>query len=49
LQEYFDVLLPISHEAMDIETAMKCTYDNLFRTAKSLGDLLNMQDRLFFK
>lgn len=42
LQQYFDVLLPISHEAMDIETAIKCTYDNLFRTAKLLGDLLNM-------
>lgn len=42
LQKYFDVLLPISHEAMDIETAMKYTYDNLLRTSKLLGDILSM-------
>ena len=41
LQKYFDVLLPISHEAMDIQTAMDHTYDNLIRTGKSLGDLLS--------
>jgi glycerate kinase len=45
LQEYFDILLPISNEALDIETAMKYTYDNLLRTAKLLGDLLSMSPK----
>ena len=40
LQQYFDVLIPISHEAMDIQTAIASTYDNLVRTGKMLGDLL---------
>ena len=40
LQQYFDVLLPISHEAMDIQTAIDHTYDNLVRTGKLLGDLM---------
>jgi glycerate 2-kinase len=41
LQQYFDALLPISHESMDIQTAIDHTYDNLVRTGKLLGDLLN--------
>ncbi|MDP4263588.1 MAG: glycerate kinase [Bacteroidota bacterium] len=41
LQRYFDILLPINHEAMDIETAIQNTYDNLLRTSKLLGDLMN--------
>ena len=41
LQQYFDVLIPISNEAMDIQTAIDCTYDNLVRTGKMLGDLLS--------
>ena len=41
LQKYFDVLLPINHEAMDLQTAMDHTYDNLIRTGKLLGDLLS--------
>jgi glycerate 2-kinase len=44
LQEYFDILLPISHEAMDIETALGCAYDNLVRTAQALGNLLTIKD-----
>jgi glycerate 2-kinase len=40
LKEYFDILLPISHEAMDIETALETADDNLVRTAWVLGDLL---------
>ena len=43
LQEYFDVLLPISHEVMDLETAIENTYGNLTRTAKMIGELINMQ------
>ena len=41
LQQYFDILIPISHEAMDIQTAIDHTYDNLVRTGKLLGDLLS--------
>ena len=40
LQEYFDILLPINHEVMDLQIAMQLTYDNLVRTAKLLGGLL---------
>jgi glycerate kinase len=43
LQKYFDVLLPISHEVMDLETAVENTYGNLTRTAKLLGELMNIQ------
>ena len=43
LQEFFDVLLPISHEAMDLHTALNHTYDNLVRSGKLLGDLLRFQ------
>lgn len=41
LRQYFDVLIPISHEEMDIQTAIDCTYDNLVRTGKLLSDLLS--------
>jgi glycerate 2-kinase len=41
LQQYFDAMLPINHEAMDLETAIACTYDNLVRTGKLIGDLLS--------
>jgi glycerate kinase len=41
LQKYFDVLLSINHEAMDIDTAIKNTYANLVRSSRLLGDLLN--------
>jgi glycerate 2-kinase len=40
LQQYFDILLPISHEVMNIQIAQQLTYDNLVRTAKLLGGLL---------
>ena len=43
LQQYFDVLVPISHEAMDTKTALRHTYDNLLRTAQCLGELLNLK------
>ncbi len=43
LLEYFDVLLPISNETMDIETAIKKTYENLVRTATQLGDSLSKE------
>jgi glycerate 2-kinase len=40
LQEYFDVLLPISNEAMELSVAMQYTYENLVRTGMALGNLL---------
>jgi glycerate kinase len=40
LQEYFDVLLPLAHQPMDLHTALSCTTANLIRTAESLGNLL---------
>ena len=43
LQQYFDVLLPINHEALDLTNALQQTYDNLTRTAQSLGGLLNLK------
>jgi glycerate kinase len=46
LEEYFDVLLPINSEAMDLSTAMQYTYKNLVRTARSLGDMLAMKNGL---
>jgi glycerate 2-kinase len=42
LQKYFDVLLPVSNEVMDIKIAIKNTYANLVRSAKLIGDLLNI-------
>ena len=47
LQKYFDVLLSINNEPFEIATAIKNTKDNLARTAKTIGDLLAMQTRLF--
>ena len=40
LLEYFNILLAIGNEPVDIETALKQTGKNLLRTARSLGDLL---------
>jgi len=40
LHQYFDILLSINNEAMDLATAMQYTYENLVRTARSAGDLL---------
>jgi glycerate kinase len=40
LQKYFDVLLSINHEAMELPEALMQTSDNLKRTAKNIGDLL---------
>lgn len=45
LQNYFDVLLPISHKVMDIQTAINDTYENVVRTGKLLGDLLYIRGK----
>ena len=43
MQQYFDVLLPIGNEAMNLETAMERTTANLIRTAQSVGNLLALK------
>jgi glycerate kinase len=43
LLEYFNILLAIGNEPVDIETALKQTGKNLLRTARALGDLLAMK------
>jgi glycerate kinase len=43
LQKYFDVLLAINNEPIEITTAIQNTKDNLVRTAKAIGDLLAIQ------
>jgi glycerate kinase len=43
LEKYFDLLLPINNEAIELSTALQYTYKNLVRTAKLLGDMLAMQ------
>lgn len=47
LQKYFDVLLSINNEPVEMAIAIKNTKDNLIRTAKAIGDLWAMQARLF--
>lgn len=43
LQKYFDVLLSINNEPVEITKAMLHTKENLARSAKSIGDLLAIQ------
>ncbi len=42
LTDYFDVLLAIGNGPADIEKAMKHTAENLTRTARALGNMLNV-------
>jgi glycerate kinase len=43
LQEYFDILLAINNEPVEIANALKNTSINIVRTAKALGDLLALK------
>jgi len=43
LQKYFDVLLSVNHQAMELSEAMAHTRENLVRTARSVGDLLALE------
>jgi glycerate kinase len=43
LQQYFDILLAINNEPVEMEIALKHTPDNLVRTAKAIGDLLALK------
>lgn len=38
--KYFDVLLPISNENTDLETALNSTSENLRRTAEQIGNII---------
>ncbi|MEO5891890.1 MAG: glycerate kinase [Ferruginibacter sp.] len=40
LQKHFDVLLPLSHQPMDLPTALVATENNLARTTEAIGNLL---------
>lgn len=42
LNELFDVLIPISHQAMSLDQALNDTYDNLYRSANMLGNMLHI-------
>ncbi len=46
LQKYFDVLLPINNEPVEMGEAIKNTKDNLIRTGKVIGDLWSNQNYL---
>lgn len=43
LQNYFDILLPISDQAMELSVALKLTKENLTRTSLALGNLLALK------
>ncbi|MEJ7588944.1 MAG: glycerate kinase [Ferruginibacter sp.] len=47
LQQYFDVLLPISHEPHNLPDALEVTEDNLIRTARAIGNLLAISGKYF--
>ncbi|HEY2722291.1 MAG TPA: glycerate kinase [Chitinophagaceae bacterium] len=46
LSEYFDVLLPINNEPMDIESTLLNTKKNLVRTSQTLGNLIDLARRI---
>lgn len=43
LQEYFDVLMAIGHQPLDIATALKLTSVNLIRISNAIGNLLSLK------
>jgi glycerate kinase len=45
LQKYFDILLPIGHQPLDLPAALACTAANLTRTSGELGNLLAIHQR----
>jgi glycerate kinase len=40
LRQYFDVLIPIGHQPLDLPGALAATENNLIRSAEALGNLL---------
>src|SRR6185436_765783 len=49
LRKYFDVLIPIGHQPLDLPAALAATENNLIRTAEALGDLLVLSKGKFFE
>ena len=47
LQKYFDVLMAIGHEPLDLQAALAVTTSNLVRTAAALGNLLAINEPPF--
>ena len=47
LQKYFDVLLAISHQPIDLPAALAATENNLIRIAEELGNLLAFSNQIF--
>ena len=45
LQQYFDVLISINNEPMDIATAIANTKENLIRTATALGNTIALSKK----
>ena len=43
LQKYFDVLLSINHQAIDLSEALLHTHHNLVRTARAIGNMLALE------
>jgi glycerate kinase len=46
LQEYFDILLSINNEPLDLSTALSNTSRNLVRAARAVGDLLALKAQI---
>ncbi|MEP6616255.1 MAG: glycerate kinase [Ginsengibacter sp.] len=44
MQEYFDVLLPVNNQVADVDEVLKNTYQNLVRTAVSVGNLIAIRN-----
>jgi len=47
LQKYFDVLMAIGHQPLDLPAALAATKSNLVRTATALGNLLAINEPPF--
>lgn len=43
LSEYFDTVLPICNEPMDLSIALQRAADNITRTSRSIGEMLNLR------
>ncbi|HEY9340366.1 MAG TPA: glycerate kinase [Hanamia sp.] len=49
LQLYFDALIPIGHEPLDMATALAFTENNLIRTSREIGNLLALSNIIGIK
>lgn len=46
LQSYFEALIPIGHEPLDLPTALAFTKNNLIRTSREIGNLLALGNQI---